>query len=188
MYWNYYNLLEQDFINTLRYVALDYDNFDCFSNEYIKLLELICSEVENILKCLCGKKNQNIKDYREKIIKIYPKIVSEQVYIVEIKKYKCIPFKEFKNKNAPDWWKNYNSVKHNRLVNYKNATQKNVLDSLAALFLLEQILSSKIKSKNCIILNSNFFYIERKNNIFDSEVYMSTCTDEELERAIEESN
>ena len=45
LYWNYYNLLEQDFINTLQYVALDYDNFDCFSNEYIKLLELICSEV-----------------------------------------------------------------------------------------------------------------------------------------------
>lgn len=76
MYWNYYNLLEQDFINTLRYVTLDYDNFDCFSNEYIKLLELICLEVENILKCLCGKKSQNIKDYREKIIKIYPEIVN----------------------------------------------------------------------------------------------------------------
>lgn len=82
----------------MRYVALDYDNFDCFSNEYIKLLELICSEVENILKCLCGKKSRNIKDYREKIIKIYPEIVSEQVYIVEIKKYKCIPFKNLKIK------------------------------------------------------------------------------------------
>lgn len=181
-------MLEQDFINTLRYATLDYDNFDCFSNEYIKLLELICSEVENILKCLCGKKSKNIINYREKITKIYPKIVSEQVYITDLKKYKCIPFKEFENEKAPKWWVNYNSVKHNRLVNYKKATQKNVLDSLAALFLLEQVLSNKIKSKNCIILNSKFFYVDRKNDIFASEVYTATCTYDELEKAIEDSN
>ena len=63
-----------------------------------------------------------------------------------------------------------------------------MLDALAALFLLEQILSNKIKSKNCIILNSNFFYLESKNGIFDSEAYISTCTDDELEKALEESN
>lgn len=181
-------MLEQDFINTLRYVTLDYDNFACFSNEYIKLLELICSEVENILKCLCGRNNKNIKKYREKMTDFYPNIASEQVYITELKKYKCIPFKKFKNKKTPKWWVNYNSIKHNRLVNYKKATQQNVLDSLAALFLLEQLLSNKIKNKNCIILNSKFFYIERKNDIFDSEVYVGICTDDELEKFIEESN
>ena len=181
-------MLEQDFINTLRYITLDDNNFGCFSNEYIKLLELTCSEVENVLKCLCGQNNKNIKKYRERIIEIYPDIVSEQVYITELKTYECIPFKKFKNKKSPKWWLNYNSVKHNRLVNYKNATQKNVLDALAALFLLEQILSNKIKSKNCIILNSNFFYLESKNGIFYSEAYISTCTDDELEKALEESN
>ena len=36
-----------------------------------------------------------------------------------------------------EWWESYNSVKHGRSMNYKQANLKNVLHALAALYLLE---------------------------------------------------
>lgn len=42
------------------------------------------------------------------------------------------------NYKSPDWWSPYNKVKHDRLLNYKEANLKNVLNALAALYTLEQ--------------------------------------------------
>ena len=37
------------------------------------------------------------------------------------------------NYKSPDWWSPYNKVKHDRLLYYKDANLKNVLNALAAL-------------------------------------------------------
>lgn len=46
------------------------------------------------------------------------------------------PFKEWGEDKSPQWWLNYRELKHSRFQNRKLATLKMVLESLAALFLL----------------------------------------------------
>lgn len=38
---------------------------------------------------------------------------------------------------SPQWWKDYNSVKHERNANFANANLENVLNSFAGLLILE---------------------------------------------------
>lgn len=38
-----------------------------------------------------------------------------------------------------EWWKSYNNVKHDRIKNYESASMKNVIDSLAALYVMENL-------------------------------------------------
>lgn len=52
-YCSYYQTLEADFVATERYLTIDEDNFSAFSNEYIKLIQAICSEVDVVAKYLC---------------------------------------------------------------------------------------------------------------------------------------
>ena len=52
-YCSYYQTLEADFVATERYLTIDEDNFFAFSNEYIKLIQAICSEVDVVAKYLC---------------------------------------------------------------------------------------------------------------------------------------
>ena len=66
-HWDYYLVLEKDFLRTEQYVSFDlgenynYNNTEpnnkgnslTFSNEYIKQYQAICSEVDVILKSIC---------------------------------------------------------------------------------------------------------------------------------------
>ena len=65
-YWNFFETLEDDFIETERYVSLDEDNFDTFSIEYNRLYQSVCSEIDVVAKYLCGvgnSKANNIVQY-----------------------------------------------------------------------------------------------------------------------------
>ena len=152
-FWSYYIALENDFLTTQRYVAfnygdnLEYDNQDhadkgnseCYSIEFVKQYQAICSEIDVILKSMCSefcgdKTADNICKYAAAIIKNFPNIVNQKV---EMNKLELQPFINWSETNSPVWWKNYNDVKHNRLGNYRNANLKNVTYSLAALYILE---------------------------------------------------
>lgn len=45
-YWKYYLLLENDFLSTEKFVALDKDNAKAFSMEYMKIFQMICAEID----------------------------------------------------------------------------------------------------------------------------------------------
>ena len=49
-YWQYYLMLEKQFVNTLQYVDLDNNNFTTFSNQYANLLQAIGSELDSFFK------------------------------------------------------------------------------------------------------------------------------------------
>ncbi len=161
-YWNYYLLLEKDFLETEQYLAIDELNFSAFSNEYIKQYQTICSEIDVIAKSFCKELYSrfngstinaycrcivdNNADYPNRIIKVHNKDFNlspwkDWTYSVELQSngnQKIVA-------NNPDWWQKYNRIKHTRttinnetgLPYYKLANQKNVLNALAALFQLE---------------------------------------------------
>jgi hypothetical protein len=161
-YWNYYLLLEKDFLYTERYVAIDELNFNSYSNEYIKQYQTICSEIDVIAKSFCKELDSH---FRGSTIDVYCKVIVDNnsdfsCRIIKVKN-KNIEITPWRNWNYtvevqrdgtirpvadnPNWWKKYNKIKHNRttinnetgLPYYKLANQENTLNALAALFQLE---------------------------------------------------
>ena len=171
-YWTYYLLLEQDFLATEQYIAIDELNFNAYSNEYIKQYQTICSEIDVIAKSFCREMDNTFHgskidayckcvldhyaDFPARTVKLKDRGIQilpweEWAYSIEIRGEKTI----LKVIN-PDWWKKYNKVKHTRttinsetqLPYYKLANQRNVLYSLAALFLLEMYYYRKLQQSH----------------------------------------
>lgn len=162
-YWNYYLVLEKDFLKIERFITFDlgdnflyddnksienYGNSLTYSVEFIKQYQAICSEVDVILKAICeelGNSNAgNMIAYTSTILNhnIWMRIVNQKVKMKNIELY---PFKDWRDGNrdeynAPHWWPQYNDVKHHRAEQYKEANLKNVLNALAGLYILENYL------------------------------------------------
>lgn len=49
-YWQYYKVLEDDFINVTKYIKLSEDNYSTYSDEFVKQLQAIGSEFDVICK------------------------------------------------------------------------------------------------------------------------------------------
>ena len=161
-YWKYYLILESNFLDTEQYLAIDELNFQAFSNEYIKQYQTICSEIDVIAKSYCIELNSS---FRGNQINAYCRCITDnnadfinRKIKVRDRDIEIFPWKdwtyttEMQNNgktrivsNNPDWWQKYNKIKHSRttinsetqLPYYKLANQKNVINSLAALFQLE---------------------------------------------------
>lgn len=148
-YWNYYLSLENRVIQTASYVAIDHDNYKTFSNEYALLMQAIGGELDSFFKEYCGFAPEDCKtiaDYASKILGDYPNIKSQTITVVGTE-VKICPFAGWDRSQAKQslaWWKAYDEIKHSRYENKKSASQKNVLDILGGLFLLEMKYLQKI--------------------------------------------
>lgn len=146
-YWNYYIVLEKKFLNTANYVEIDKRNYETFSIEYAHLLQSIGAELDNFFKEFCGfatTEKKNISNYATVILSTYPDIVNEKIS-VEDRDITLQPFKNWDVNRAAQslsWWDDFDKIKHNRYGNIDKANLENVLNAMAALFLLE---SKKIK-------------------------------------------
>ena len=60
-YWQYYKELENEILNTRRYVDFDEKNKSSFSVEYLKLYQAICSEVDVLGKTIAAEINPCFK-------------------------------------------------------------------------------------------------------------------------------
>lgn len=120
-HWEYHLVLEKDFLQSERYISFDlgdnylYDNMEhsdngnslTFSNEYIKLYQAICSEVDVILKSICkelGNLNANRMDvgYTPTILVEWPNIPMQKVRFRDIE---LVPLSNWMNTpyQSPDW-------------------------------------------------------------------------------------
>lgn len=147
--WSYYLLLEYEFNKTLNYVEFTEDNFSTYSNEYVKLLLSICSEVDVVFKKICeiiatGQPRNCITEYA-KILCNYHDFTNAKVLFSYNREEYC-PFVGWTDTNSPIWWKEYNCVKHHRMDsdNYKKANLQNVFISLAGLYVLNRYLCKEI--------------------------------------------
>ena len=167
-YWQYYIELEKQVIDTQRYVAFDAKNNATFSMEYIKLLQVICSEIDVVGKTIgqhfnpsfAVNKNTNINKWGFQVQAVFPTIQTTEVvfwtefkltpwtkwvYVLNEKRYPILDTSV--NAKSPFWWIAYNDVKHKRTTtgrggrpNYTRANLKSVTNALAALFVLEQLM------------------------------------------------
>lgn len=134
--WNYYLSLETDLANTSRYIE-PLGQEDVHSFEFAKLLILACTEVESVFKLICqsieGYENAgNIGQYKEAILKKYPKITESSVSIARLGR-QIRPFEEWGPEKLA-WWDAYQKVKHNRWNSFELATYMNATYAISALY------------------------------------------------------
>lgn len=150
-FFDYYLSLEKDCFDTEYYIAFHEKNFSAFSVEFAKQLLSLCSEVESVLKKICALLDQtkafrNIDDYRECITGNFKFFASESVYFMNMHAT-LKPWLNWSKSMNPDWWHDYNQVKHKRTeldnageLNFFRSNLENVLNALAALYVAEEYL------------------------------------------------
>lgn len=170
-YWNYYLGLEEELINTRKYVSFDNNNFKTYSTEFIKLLDVTCSEIDVIAKAILNLNKDKYTDYKDiaswgyhlqqlvPSIQDYEVMFDNELIIKPFDKWKYEQYIDkkgntrirlVKNYNTPEWWTSYNKVKHHRTDSYRGGFQfyranlENVINAFAALYILELILFNHI--------------------------------------------
>lgn len=143
--WMFYLQLENNFYDTLNFVEFTQDNFSTYSKEYAKQLLSIGSEIDIVCKELCKliaptDNRRNIVEYA-RILCGYDDLPNSTVQY-NFTKEQFQPFLNWSDTNSPSWWKDYNSVKHDRLQNenVKKSNLENVFNALAGLYILNRYL------------------------------------------------
>ena len=178
-YWEYFLELEEQFLETKRYVDFDKANEKTYSVEYLKLYQAVCSEIDVVAKeivCVMNPhfkvdNSTNIQKWGYEIQQQFPNVKLEKVIFNESMKltpfdnweYEWTITKDEKRRlklvdgsQTPIWWKNYNDVKHQRIglvagtKNFQLANQKNLISAFSALFLLESLYMSRITGNETI--------------------------------------
>lgn len=134
--WNYYQSLSEDMARTSRYVE-PIGQEDVYSIEFSKIIVLSCIELESVFKALCskidGSECKNIAEYQEKILREFPRIVDAVVTVPRAGTH-LQPFADWKSGGKLSWWKAYTEVKHTRGECFKQASYKNAVSALSALY------------------------------------------------------
>lgn len=140
LHWNYFLALESDIERLARFVEFTSNNFATYSIEMAHLFLAVASEVDVISKQLClmfdiDNRACNVEHYRVVLRHYLPEMESS---IVSIPRYGLTlhPWENWQNDQTPDWWREYNKVKHQRDENFNLANLKNLLNAMAGLFLL----------------------------------------------------
>ncbi len=146
-HWNYFLLLEKDFISLKNYIEVSEDNFETYSFELSKILQLACSEIDSVCRLVCKSIDSdndyfdetiysgNIAQYKKIILGKYPKLVQSEVSVPSLDET-LSPWNEWSINDSPIWWKEYNLVKHYRHTNFKKANLKNTIYALSGLMVL----------------------------------------------------
>lgn len=140
LHWNYFIALEADIESLSRYVEFTKDNFKTYSIEIAHILLASSSEVDVVAKQFCKRldaksKASQIDQYREVITSAIPEFADS---LISLPRYglELSPWSNWNNNQSPLWWKSHNEVKHQRNEHFPKANIKNVLNSMAGLFIL----------------------------------------------------
>lgn len=130
--WYYYLSLEEDIINTSRYVHFSDKNLKVFSYEYMKIISLVSVEIESITKKFTNS------GYLIDKIESLDYIIHDIELSVKRSHIKIKPFeKGQEGSNDSYLWKIANNqLKHHKEISLNCATLENALRAMGALFLL----------------------------------------------------
>jgi len=186
-YWNYFLELEENLLIIQRYVNFEQNNWKVYSNEFIKLLEVIGSEIDVIAKDIVVFKNKDLKKKDINGIAKWGYEIQKLIPDIDLKEIKfnyeniITPWKDWKHeknickdgmirmklvhgKKNPEWWIAYNRVKHERTTytvngyNYERANLENVINALGGLYILEKYFLEELKNDNEINYKNSKLY------------------------------
>jgi hypothetical protein len=153
--WRAYMLIEKDLLRLFEYIEPTDGNLSAFSHRTYELLLRTATEFETNCKRILmanryeKNRNLNITDYFK--LNLSSRLADYSVSLMEWhpgpKTLK--PFEEWgtEEEYRPlPWYQSYNHVKHDRNLNFPNASLQNVINAVAGLY---------------VILFSQFFVIDR---------------------------
>lgn len=199
-FWYYYLELEREFLEIEKTIPVIDRNSETFSYSYMKLLRLVCSEIDVLFKKFIEYKEVEIKDDNmgeyEKFIKenINGFITQENIcYNFKSKILRIKPYEEWSFNKHLSWWEVYTAIKHNRneedtagIEKYKYANQKNTLNALSALFQLNMFFYKSIIDKeenedeiHIPLPQSKIFYLNNWGNYFENLISENVYIDYE---------
>jgi hypothetical protein len=139
-YWDYFLAIENDFGKCSRYVEFCEDNKKSYLIEFAKIIMSAASEIDTISKIFCSNVNprakaDNIRDYGDIIVNKYPNIKNVEV---RTNNNSLIgkPWESWDNTTIPEWWRKYNSIKHDRTISFLEANLGNAFLSVSGLLVL----------------------------------------------------
>lgn len=192
-HWKYYRNLEEEFIQSLNYVHLHDSNFNVFSNQYVKQLQSICSEIDTLMKYFCElidstntmittrDRNKNIGLYKRIIdVELEDSFKNSKIFVGSLHIQEIEPWKEW-DREPPKWWRDYNKVKHSRISsgsdeNFKKANLENTFYSLGALYVLCSYIYKELcrrASEPCLKLKAHSHLFEMKDWGYQGHDFMS---------------
>lgn len=178
-FWLHYLSLEKSLIEISDYVAFTSSNVNTYSLKIMQLYFAICTETESVFEQIYknvnkgSTKKSNIDRNMKMLTDTFPNIrecmVSLNVtgealefkpfdpmfhnYEVNQKDKKGID-NEVKRKRS--WWRQYNTVKHERLEKFDQANLGNLLEALAALHILNIIYAISLDTQSIKDYNTTF--------------------------------
>ena len=137
-----FELLLKDFFQILEFIEPANKNKNTFSHRIYGLLLRVCTDFESLAKDLLieagynkNPKDMTVSDYKT----LETKLCLENVKVIFIpwqpKPLNLTPFKKWStSKPTLSWYKQYNTVKHNRLAEFSQANLNTLIESIAGLF------------------------------------------------------
>ncbi len=175
-YWNYFLAIEKDLENISRYIEFCEDNLNTYSIELARILLSASSEVDVVMKLLCGKisplkKPKNIDEYREIIGLDLPVFMEEEISLPRFG-MTFIPWENWINDINPDWWKSHTNIKHKRSHYFHEANLKNTINAVGALLLtviyLYRFILSEELGEN-LDLQKTMSLLKPSGNLFETK-------------------
>jgi hypothetical protein len=141
IHWAFFIALEQDIEIAARYVEPQPNNYKTFSLEICRILFAACSECEVVLKEIAAlrgidPRGFDIEDLRKEITAHTSDLIKERVFVPRYG-LSLGPWENWRGTTpgSPDWWKDYNKVKHQRANFFERGNLKNALNAAAALMI-----------------------------------------------------
>ena len=135
-HWHYFTALDSDFATLSRYVAPTQSNMDTHSLEIARMLMATTQECDVVLKQLCDKHGNtsasNEQAYRNFLSSEIPHFAALSVALPK-HNLKSNPFESWNANQTPKWWTANNKVKHERHTHFRDASLRNLIDSLSGL-------------------------------------------------------
>jgi len=168
LFWPIYKKLEEEFKELSYYIAIDRKQLKTYSIKIADLILRTVAECENIASLIC--KNENIKfrdkkghirksvyfnEYIEELNSIFrldEKLINpiyinidESAFDIKLQPFRKEKLKvNGKEKEIIPWYNAYNKIKHDRVRYFKQANLENLINALAALFMLNVYLKNEV--------------------------------------------
>ncbi len=139
-HWQYFLSLVEDVERLSRYVSLNEENFGTSSIECTRLLLSACSEIDVVCKVLCervspGSDPGRINEYGEIMLPRFRHIPTILICVPRFS-LQFQPWEDWTTERRPDWWQDYNKVKHERHRYADLGNLGNVLNAVGGLCVL----------------------------------------------------
>lgn len=157
-YWEYFLQIDEDLMKTNRYIQHTEKNLKAYSSEFARIILVACAEIDTICRLLCKEidsscdfpndstRSGDIKEYCKIIIGQYPKLPTTEIVFTTLQEKKK-PWDGWANLptyKSPNWWKEYQLIKHYRHNNFEKATLENSLFAVSSLLVLLMYLHKKV--------------------------------------------